>query len=1657
MIDKEKLKEIVNRLKTEVADFEKAEDATDYAKIEFMKLGISEKKSKEYAHRLVLKCGKPTKKTKSVSSKVSSARRKELGKYWSVTTETGSEEFRKGLEALQEIRKGFYNDSEWEGMDLKKQYKFIDHIEEILKNPGKYRDNEDYETIKIALMTAPSTSAEPVDKIEEAALMALGVLKRRRGSEKQIARMSSGRQAQRRAARNVLTFWTPDGGPNPNPIPNPNPNPIPNPNPNPTGTPTGSPSPSPATTPKMIVVDSSPMREVHIEVRTKIKLRKGLTDEDLAKEFGVDKSNFTIIRTMKVAKLFSDVMTDPTKINPTIVASVMASAVAAGFIAASAVSPTGYITTGNRSAAVNWVDDQLAAEGLTRNRTILANYVVDAYYEEREDWYKLDELRSTALRNRDSVNFGLKRPPQYLAIKNQDNRETRRFAGAGGLLQGSIDLNLPNLVKDVVDRNTFTYFELVLAPGWYRFTAEPNARSGIHPGDESGGDAKASFERWEIKRFEHGRPGVNPDNAEIYDIRTTSGRNATDSRYVRSMQHGVVTHWDNVLEINITCPTKLVAYYHEDAKVAAGDREKKKRDEGINTYQRGGGGSPYTGPTSLNASRFFGRSGIRNRLSREVTQRQLKKDPFLLAASNKGKRMLNSYAKAEYSRIFNPITRDYNRRAVELRQLGARAAAARVQLRRIIRGQARRSAGLGMMQRSDQDMINAAETLAARDGLMAGNVALNDAHDLLQNYINSRDKFYDDYKRDSESAAAQLTAYLKNKAQTIAIRLARQYRMPTNSSDEDELKQDLDAYAGEIAENFVARGRSASHAFMRGLSITSRGLETASATGMNVFSNTVNFIFGPWTIMAVFALLEFFFVLTYVGYNLTYLWIFPLIGAAFTFILNFSNSFKPLDWVTHLSSGAVIGYSAMLLLIALGALNWSFMSTFWFWIIWAILGFLGIMQFYQNGGWKVVLQGAVIILIFAYAALGPYSAYYQQALDQVKTPVEIAWRAVSSAISDVWLLATNPTAWYARQQLVNVRPEHPIDFPKGIEVTMLEALPPSVPAGMEFGLTAVIKNEGSIKEPAKDIILSLGCNQWCDSNNAKPTATDTKRTISLGSGRNAYNITPDNGKMERGDAVSMNVRGFVSLGQSGREGETRLADILFNLSYRYSTSSSLFVEVMSSTEMNRRIQNNENIFKNVIAVTKSSPAQLSLNVGPQPLMANQRSLLLVSVSNTRDESKILLKRGTKIIITMPSSVGSDLRCGNSQLINNPAEGKEVVEYTVPEDVTVLPYEFRSIFAFLCDFTAADAVSVTTDLVTADIPDYTFVLTKKKQIPITPQIGILYNPYESQCNKCGTEDNIIADSAFLRCTDSDCYGKTNYDTNKGQTGACWFEYSGMIFRAAPLSYVGGSRCHACGPNTRCERFITPGDCNSESKKCGLSCEWDPAARRPSPIGDVNEALTGGSLDPNSGACKTKVVPGISLAGTSTTGTATAQCNAVPSNFKAAYETYKDKIATAIDTFGLGTKVGSRAEAAALVAGVISQESGWVMKTGDGGTSFGLMQIHLSVHPECSSLGDVKSDPEANIKCGVKILSDLAQQHFNDAPRNYPCTVIGMTGYAGTNAVLRYYNGWPNACNSGTVGCCDKGDSNYVENVRRGNGHLDDWLDCFNAVGTMPPNP
>ena len=1255
-------------------------------------------------------------------------------------------------------------------------------------------------------------------------------------------------------------------------------------------------------------------------------------------------------------------------------------------------------------------------------------------------WQYLDEWRYKAVRAGEEVPFSIRRYTVYLASLNRMNLMRRRGDEARFGVHNWIDLGDQNLIRGskghegIVDRNTFTYFELeatlkpeldkeknviyengeILYDGIFRFTADETVKIRTPTGEK---DAK--FDRWEIINLEP------EDNNWVYDIMAENSVAGKADRYVRSVQRGVTTHWNKVLSINVKGRIKIVAYYSAEGTIKYNQRP------GIRSpYQAGSHpgvlsgdvrAANTSGPRGLASAAknttigALGMSGIKDRLGRTVSQRDLKKEweekkknTLVLAAANKGKRILNRYAKAEFTRIFirgpKTLREEYRRRATELRELERAARTARNELRRLIRQEGRHRFSQ-YTRRTNEDLINMADDVRREraEGGIGPLVAMNQARDTLQTYLKSREKFFEDYKRDFEAAAAHLQNYLLGKAQTISIELARRYRMGMNSDDEAALERELQGYAVELAEDFASRGRTLGNAMMRGLGIMSRGAETFSAAGMNALQSTWDFVFGPWTWTTILALVMFFFTLTYVGYNVTYLWIFPLIGAGFTFLLNFSDSFRPLDWVTHLSSGAIIGYSAMLLLVALGALNWSFMSTFVFWIVWAVLGFLGIMQFYQTGGWKTVLQGAVIILLFAYVALGPYSAYYQQALGQVKAPVEIAYRAVSSAVTDIWLLATNPTEWYARQQLVNVRPESPIDFPKGLEITLLDALPPSVPGGREFALTTVIKNEGSLQKPALDAALSFGCNQWCivpqpdpalaqstyslchdngyifdeyycgtDCGEDVPDASVTGKNLDSCiqscrdqekgvAGAATKCLTRDRDtflqsfgrirKMERGEVRSVNVRGFTTVSQSGRQGETRMAEVTVNLSYRYSTSTTLSAEVMTQGEMDRKIQENENIFRNVLAVTKSSPAQLSLNVGPQPLTAGQKSILLVSVSNTREDSSIVLKRGTLINITMPKVVGTGLECEGISARDDAARGSEVLTYMVPQDVTVLPYNFQSIFAFICDFNAASeatVMDVKTALITAEMPDYTFVLTKKKQIPVTQPLGILFDPYEPTCNKCGSGTLESCDAP------SECYAQNNRD---GRNGTCWFEFSDV----AGSNLIGGTyynRCHSCA-NVKCERFVTEGDCGNQAIKCGLSCKWDPAANRPSNI-DVNQYIRDGSLDPDKGACKEKVVSGVAL----------ASCSSVDSSYMTGYNKYKDKVATQLSVFPLDGVSNPQA----LVAALIAKESDWNERAyNPGDPSYGLMQIVPKSHPECDASKLTSYDVDENLKCGIRFLS------------------------------------------------------------------------------------
>lgn len=575
--------------------------------------------------------------------------------------------------------------------------------------------------------------------------------------------------------------------------------------------------------------------------------------------------------------------------------------------------------------------------------------------------------------------------------------------------------------------------------------------------------------------------------------------------------------------------------------------------------------------------------------------------------------------------------------------------------------------------------------------------------------------------------------------------------------------------------------------------------------------------------------------------------------------------------------------------------------------------------------YKTVLQGSVVILIFAWIALGPYSSIYQQAIDQVKGPVEIAYRAAKNAVYDIYLLATNPTEWYARQQVINARPEKPISFPKALEVVSLDATPPSVPGGQPFVLNFVLRNDGDLA--VSNVRVTASCNQWCDppppeavrakfslcvdytlrnevwcaescedyynNDRTKRTAencvdTCKKQEVSVGPAgitnlcntRDAKQLEQgvyfSKDKYQRSEGEIVTVEPFVANSFAGREAETRIAKVYLNVSFEHSTTSQLLVTVMGEDERTRLIKERRLEFKPVIATAKVSPAKLSINVGPQPLQAStqeqkREATLLVSVSNDRDDSRIILDRGNKIIITLPREVGHNLRCEGSTswkrsfLLADGTESNadsssvmaEKLVYGIQpspdkERIEILPFEFNTVFVFLCKFDTADDASVGTQktgIVTANLTSYRFVHTIEKDVPVTTPVGILFDPYEGYCNQCGA-------GTFEECDVGECHALSARDTRK--IGTCYYEYAGtgrlpgLPDIPTPQTLLGNA-CHSCGKEPKCEKFHSQPTCEAEARRCGLfNCKWNP---------DAKHSISGVDLN---GACETtKVVARVPL--------------------------------------------------------------------------------------------------------------------------------------------------------------------------------------------------
>ena len=313
---------------------------------------------------------------------------------------------------------------------------------------------------------------------------------------------------------------------------------------------------------------------------------------------------------------------------------------------------------------------------------------------------------------------------------------------------------------------------------------------------------------------------------------------------------------------------------------------------------------------------------------------------------------------------------------------------------------------------------------------------------------------------------------------------------------------------GEVAEGILAQEKDAlmfrfraqyKNRFMKGfaaLRIFSRNMTMGAMTWgdvwLNFWYNIRDLIFGPWVWGTLLVVLQWVFVTNFIQIqvpNALY-FVAPIGIGALTLMFNIGASGKPWDWLTHFVSGMLIGFSAIIMAVTVitpeDMGGWESRQWFTFWFIWGgATVFLGIFSFYQSGGFLFVFQLSILILLFGWLALGPYRAVYADIIDSIRAPIRFVWDSFRSAFEDVWLLATNPQEYFARQQLKNVRTVSSISLPDGVEITAIDVEPmnPALSTKGEtnkqsFTVSAEIRNKGI--GDAKNVRAWVGCDSFCN-------------------------------------------------------------------------------------------------------------------------------------------------------------------------------------------------------------------------------------------------------------------------------------------------------------------------------------------------------------------------------------------------------------------------------------------------------------------------------------------------------------------------------------------------------------------------------------------------
>ncbi|MCX6818387.1 MAG: hypothetical protein NT129_00105 [Candidatus Aenigmarchaeota archaeon] len=784
-------------------------------------------------------------------------------------------------------------------------------------------------------------------------------------------------------------------------------------------------------------------------------------------------------------------------------------------------------------------------------------------------------------------------------------------------------------------------------------------------------------------------------------------------------------------------------------KKGLSENEAKYRLYGTHTFKMGLGGTEFGSTSGPRLYRRGAPGGIPHYVPRGLFFGKIKEgpaqtvqgmDPKLRSAINAGRRNLQKRAKNAYDDIagdkikefeqakknVKTLMDDYNKQIKKLKKFASGREGILKQLTKgpkaaggigaIVGMLANFAAGSGATEKAEIDAINLEIERIGKeleraernfDDLIKEQMKSDEIiAKMQQRLVTVVDQIVADLiirRKDLEEKKDIITTYLNNEANRLAYFYGKQYRGK------------ISRYAGWVG---MTAGNLAS------------GMQTWGDVWGLFWDNIKTIIFGPWVWGSLLIFLQFLMISAWVSPIIPgtqfYLYMMPFLLGLFTFMMNIESSKQPMDWITHIVSGTLIGFTTILLLIAiwtpqdLATFNFAgssdglwYNSWIFFFFIWFIIAFfVGVFQFYRSGGFIIVFQMAIIITIFAYLALGPYSGYYNYVLGEVKPPFVMAFRTVGSAFENIWMLATNPTKWYEQQQRVNIVPETPISEPLALEVKSIAPRTRSVPVCEEFAVDVIIRNEGDMD--VNNVNATAECNNWCK-------LPDPNKNY----------LTAEDSIFKPREGTAFTVSNIKGMALKGREAEYHNAKVTVKISYTSGTNSSLKMTAMNENEIDYIISQGKEPYKPVIAVGKTTPARLSLNVGPQPLKAGDNATLLVSVSNGRSDGNIILEKGTNIRIRVDRNLseidtGSCGRKGKIVKCTYESSTPNIINCITQNTYEIKSYNFDSIFYFMCDMTVKYVESVKTGLITAELPNYTFTVKRSVDVALTAPLGILEN-------------------------------------------------------------------------------------------------------------------------------------------------------------------------------------------------------------------------------------------------------------------------------------------------------------------------------------------